>query len=348
MSAAAGEGRAGGATGGGVSLAQRVFETLADGAFHSGAALAARLGLTRSAVWKAVGELRERGLEVQAVTNRGYRLAAPRVPLDAGRILAALAPATRARVRRCEVAWQLGSTNSELLARPPPEPGRCDVLLAEFQSAGRGRHARRWVAPPGGAICLSVSWAFAALPPGSGALSLAMGVAALEALATLGELPVGLKWPNDLLAGARKLGGMLLEMRSEGGGPALLVFGIGLNVALGSEARAGIAALGQAATDLAELGVAHCDRNALAAALVDAAVGAFERFEREGFAAFIERWQRADLLRGESVSLTGAGGNAEFTGRAAGVDADGALLVETPSGLRRFSSGEVSVRSRPD
>jgi BirA family biotin operon repressor/biotin-[acetyl-CoA-carboxylase] ligase len=341
-------GGAGGATGAGAGLAQRVFATLADGAFHSGAALAAGLGLTRSAVWKAVGQLRALGLEVQAVTNRGYRLGAPRVPLDAARILAGLAADTRGRVRHAEVAWQLGSTNSVLLARPPPEPGRCDVLLAEYQSAGRGRHARRWVAPPGGAICLSVSWSFAALPPGTGALSLAMGVAALEALSTLGALPVGLKWPNDLLAGGRKLGGMLLEMRSEGGGPALLVFGIGLNVALGEAARAEIAGLGQPATDLEALGVAHCDRNALAAALVDAVVGAFQRFEREGFGAFLERWQRADVLRGSVVTLTGGGEGGETAGRAAGVDADGALLIETPSGLRRFISGEVSVRIKAD
>lgn len=330
----------------GAGLARRVFETLADGEFHSGAALAARLGLTRSAVWKAVGTLRALGLEVQAVTNRGYRLAAPRVPLDAHRIRDGLRPDVRARVRRGEVAWQLGSTNSELLARPPPEPGQCDFLLAEYQSAGRGRHARRWLAPPGGAICLSVSWSFAALPPGTGALSLAMGVAALEAIAALGPLPVGLKWPNDLLAGGRKLGGMLLELRSEGGGPSLLVFGIGLNVALGEAARAEVAGLGPPATDLEELGVARCDRNALAAGLIDAAVNAFLRFEREGFRAFFERWQRADQLRGAAVSITGGGQGGEVVGRAAGVDEEGALLLETPAGLRRFISGEVSVRIR--
>ena len=332
----------------GVSLAQRVFGTLADGEFHSGAALAARLGLTRSAVWKAVGQLRGLGLEVQAVTNRGYRLASPCVPLDAQRIHAGLGPAVAGRVRRGEIVWQLGSTNTELLSRPPPEPGQCDFLLSEYQSAGRGRYARRWVAPPGGALCLSVSWSFAALPPGTGALSLAMGVAALEALGTLGELPVGLKWPNDLLANGHKLGGMLLELRSEGGGPALLVFGIGLNVALGREARAQIAALGLPAADLQELGIERCDRNALAAALIGAVVDAFGRFEREGFRAFFERWQRADLLRGATVRVVTGGGHGDAVGRAAGVDEEGALLLETPAGLKRFISGEVSVRVAND
>ncbi|MCC7464209.1 MAG: biotin--[acetyl-CoA-carboxylase] ligase [Gammaproteobacteria bacterium] len=343
MSRAARVGGTAGA-GGGASLAQRVFALLADGGFHSGAALAARLGLTRSAVWKAVGQLRGQGLEVQAVRNRGYRLATACVPLDAGRVRAALGREAAARVRRGEVVWQLGSTNSELLVRAPPQPGQCDFLLAEYQSAGRGRHARRWVAPPGGALCLSVSWSFAALPPGAGALSLAAGVAVLEALATLGELPIGLKWPNDLLAQGRKLGGMLLELRSEGGGPALLVFGIGLNVALGQRSRALIAELGVPPADLAELGVVSCDRNALAAALIDALVVAFLRFEREGFRAFFERWQRADLLRGAIVRISGRGDGAETVGRAAGVDEDGALLLDTPSGLKRFISGEVSVR----
>jgi BirA family biotin operon repressor/biotin-[acetyl-CoA-carboxylase] ligase len=327
------------------SLAERVFLTLADGEFHSGAALAARHGLTRSAVWKAVRVLRELGLSVQAVTNRGYRLAAPLVPLDAQRIRTGLPPPVLARLRQGEVAWTVGSTNTELLARAPPLPGQFDFLLAEFQSAGRGRHARTWLAPPGGAICLSLSWSFAALPSGAGALSLAMGVAALRALATLGKLPVGLKWPNDLLADGRKLGGMLLELRSEGGGPAQVVYGIGLNVTLGPELRARLTTSGLEPTDLAALGVTHCDRNRLASELIAAAIDAFVLFEREGFRAFFEDWQNADLLRGHTITVSGAG--AEVSGRAAGVDSDGALLVETPAGIKRFISGEVSVRFKP-
>ena len=326
------------------SLAQRVFLSLADGEFHSGAALAAQHGLTRSAVWKAVRVLRELGLAVQAVTNRGYRLPAPVVPLDAARIRAGLPASLLARLRHGEVAWTLGSTNSELLGRAPPPPGQFDFLLAEYQSAGRGRHARSWIAPPGGAICLSLSWSFAALPGDAGALSLAMGVAALRALATLGRLPVGLKWPNDLLADGRKLGGMLLELRSEGGGPAHVVYGIGLNVALGAELSARVAASGLEPTDLAVLGVPGCDRNRLAAELIAAAVDAFVVFEREGFRAFFADWQSADLLRGQTVTVSGVG--TEVAGRAAGVDSDGALLVETAGGLQRFISGEVSVRAR--
>ena len=326
------------------SLAETVFAALADGEFHSGAAIAAGRSLSRSAVWKAVRGLRELGLEVQAVTRRGYRLAARCVPLDADRIRDALAPDVRARLRRGETAWSLGSTNSELLARPPPPPGEFDFLLAEYQSAGRGRRARSWIAPPGGAICLSMSWSYAALPPDAGALSLAMGVAALRALATLGPLAIGLKWPNDLLAGGRKLGGMLLELRSEGGGPALVVFGIGINVALGAALAARVAATGTEATDLASLGIADCNRNRLAAALIDAGVAAFLAFQRDGFRVFHDEWQQADLLRGQPVSVTGAG--EPILGRAAGVDADGALRVETAGGLVRCISGEVSVRTR--
>ena len=147
-----------------------------------------------------------------------------------------------------------------------------------------------------------MSWSFAALPADAGALSLAMGVAALGALATLGTLPVGLKWPNDLLADGRKLGGLLLELRAERGGPAHVVFGIGLNVALGEELRARVAASGLAPTDLVALGISSCDRNRLAAALIAAAVGAFMQFEREGFRAFFADWQNADLLRGQTVT----------------------------------------------
>lgn len=323
-------------------LAQQVFRILADGEFHSGATLAATLGVTRSAIWKAVGSLRALGVVVEAITRRGYRIPASLAPLDAERIRVALPAVALSRLRHGEAVWTLGSTNSELLVRQPPPPGQFDFLVAEYQGAGRGRQSRSWLAPPGGAICLSLNWSYAALPGDAGALSLAMGVAALEALSSLGPLPVGLKWPNDLLVGGRKIGGMLLELRSEGGGPVHVVYGIGLNVSLAAPMREEIARSGLEPTDLVTLGVRAVDRNQLAAALIATAVDALDLFAREGFRAFFNAWQSADVLRGKPVSVLAA--NTEVTGRAAGVDSDGALLVETATGLQRFISGAVSLR----
>ena len=337
------------------TLVQRVFGALADGAVHSGEQLAAEQRVTRTAIWKAVGALQELGVGIEATPNRGYRIASPVTPLAAERICAQLAPEVRARLRRGEAAWSLASTNSALLSMGAPSapgapqeaaelrPGQFDFLAAEYQSAGRGRSSRQWFAPPGGALCLSLAWSFAALPKGAAALSLAVGVCALRALASIAPLDVRLKWPNDLLVGGRKLGGILIELRAEGGGPAYVVIGIGINCALGASVASQVRATGAEPVDLAALGVAHCDRNRLAAELLGQIVRGVLEFERAGLQAFAADWAAADALAGRVVTVALPDG--QFVGHARGIDADGALCVHGNGALRRFNSGEVSVRA---
>lgn len=325
------------------TLAQRVFQRLGDGGYSSGEALAAELGVSRSAVWKAVRSLEAAGVRIDAVTHRGYRLATGLVALDAARITADLSPAARSRLAACEVAWTLPSTNAALLAGAEPAPGRAVALLAEHQTTGRGRRGREWIAPLGGALCLSLAWTFPALPQDLGALSLVVGVCALRSLTAAGAAGLALKWPNDLVAGGRKLGGILIEMRAESAGPVLVVIGIGLNVALGEAARARVTAAGTEAVDILDLG-GDVDRNRLAAALLEQLLDALPRFAAKGFTPFSAEWRAADVLRGRSVSVL-LGAEREV-GIARGIDAAGALLVETPGGLRRFVAGEVSVRAQ--
>ena len=201
-------------------LVARLFAKLADGQFHSGEALAADLGVSRSAIWKAATALRDLGATVHAVRNRGYRLPRTAEPLDAAQITASLSDTARPHVARVDTAWTLGSTNTVLMERPHPRVGTGEALLAEYQTAGRGRRGRTWVAPPGGSICLSFSWVFGEVPRDLGALGLVIGVCAKEALTQLGVVGVGLKWPNDLLIDDRKLGGILIDLRAESSGPA--------------------------------------------------------------------------------------------------------------------------------
>src|SRR6266853_2663571 len=323
-------------------LTARVFAQLCDGRFHSGEQLARSLGVSRSAIWKAAGTLRELGATLHAVRNRGYRLASASDPLDAAKIRERLAPEVRDHVRSVEATWSTASTNSVLLARANPPAAMSEVFLAEYQTAGRGRRGRAWVASPGGAICLSHSWTFREVPRDLGALSLGIGVCALRALRELGVAGAGLKWPNDLLHGERKLGGVLIELRAESAGPACVVIGIGLNMALGAALRQRISESGMAATDLKGAGLAQASRNSVAAALVSAGVRGLLAFEREGLKPFIAEWQAADGLRGRPVGGTAADGIAD--GLARGVDVHGALLVETPQGVPRFISGDVTVR----
>lgn len=326
-------------------LVERVFIELTDGEFHSGEGLAHRLGVTRSAVWKAAGALRALGVELEAVRNRGYRLSVATEPLDVAKIRSAIAPEVGDRLRRLEVEWSVDSTNTQLTGREAPPAGCAEVLLAEVQSAGRGRRGRSWLAPPGGAVCLSLSWTFPEMPRDVGALSLAIGVCVLRALQSVAAEDVRLKWPNDVLIGDRKLGGILIELRAESAGPACVVVGIGLNVALGNSLLEKIAATGLPATDLRSrsgASGAHPSRNAVAAGLIVQTIRGLMEFEREGLRPFVEEWRRADALRGRDVTVHAAEEGAR--GLARGIDLSGALLVETPHGLRKFVGGEVSVR----
>ena len=201
-----------------ISLVASVFAHLSDGQFHSGEDLASALGVSRSAVWKAVKSLRELGATLHAVRNRGYRLAKSSEPLDASLIGERLSAPVRGRLRSLDVVWSVDSTNTTLFSRPFPPNGSTEVMLAEYQTAGRGRRGRAWLAPPGGAICLSLSWTFRDVPEDLGALGLVIGVCELRALRELGILDAKLKWPNDVLVEGRKLGGILIELRAESGG----------------------------------------------------------------------------------------------------------------------------------
>ena len=326
------------------NLIARVFAELADGQFHSGEALAEALGVSRSAVWKAVKSLRDLGATLHAVRNRGYRLAKSSEALASAPILASLSDNVRGRVKSLDVVWSVDSTNTVLLSRPSPVNGCTEVMLAEYQTAGRGRRGKPWVAPPGGAVCLSFSWNFRDVPEDLGSLGLVIGVCELRALRALGIAHAKLKWPNDLMVDDKKLGGILIELRAESDGPAYVVVGVGLNVALGEPLLAQIAETGVAPTDLVAAGLQQPSRNAVAGAILDACLKGLLEFEREGLRPFLEDWRDADALRGRMVNVRGAAGGV-VQGLARGVDLHGALLVETLEvGLRKFVSGEVSVR----
>lgn len=315
--------------------------------FVSGAALATRLGVSRTAVWKAIGQLRNWGTHIEALPRQGYRLALPASPLDADEVRALLMAPVHQRLRTGSCVTSVDSTNTVLLQRGPPPPGQFDFLTAEHQGAGRGRHGRRWLASPGSAICLSWSWTFPALPAHASALALVVGIAARRALARCDVHDVQLKWPNDLVTAQGKLGGILIEMRSEATGPVHTTIGIGLNVAIAPDLRAHLDPLGQNPTDLCTLlGEPPPGRSLLTAMLLQEGVQALLQFGVEGLAPFHGAWQDADALRGRAVRLHGAvASGAPDQGVARGIDADGALLVEAGGRIQRIVTGEISVRT---
>ena len=303
----------------------------------SGDALARAVGQTRAAVWKRIETLRERGVRIDARPGRGYALAAPVELLESERILARMRQA--GSVSALEVAWSLDSTNSELLRRKAPAQGAA-VLLAEQQTGGRGRRGRHWASPIAANLYLSVSRQFSGGLARLGGLSLVVGVAVAEALRQAGYDGVGVKWPNDLLAGGAKLGGILVEGGGEHAGPARAVIGIGLNVRMPADFAATI---DQAWTDLARLGVDAPSRNALAACLLDALLPALDLFDDEGLSPFLARYAALDVLAGRAVTVHGAQGDEH--GIADGIGEDGALRVRMGQAVRRVHAGDVSVRA---
>ncbi len=320
---------------------RQLLDILSDGRFHSGEVLAAQLGgVSRAAVWKGIRILQTFGLEIHAVRGRGYRLAEPLELLAAERIQAALTDAARPWVTGIEVHERLVSTNTYLLNRAKDELPGGWVCLAEYQSAGRGRRGRSWVSPFAANLYLSLLWRFtleAALLSG---LSLAVGVALIRALHGLGIPELGLKWPNDVLWRRHKLAGVLLEFGGESSGPGYIVAGIGLNVAMPHHTEP---AIDQPWVDLRSIvGPGQLSRNRLAARLIGELVTAFVQFEQAGFAAFREDWARYDLARNQPVTLSLP--TMAIDGIARGVDATGALLLETAAGIRPFLGGEISLR----
>jgi len=256
-----------------------------------------------------------------------------------------LDPAVATALDSLEVLDVVASTNDYLRDVGSPVAGRLQVALAEYQTGGRGRHGRRWLSPAGHGVCMSVAWTFPAMPPTLPALSLAAGVAVRRALSAWAPPAVlGLKWPNDILAGGAKLGGLLIDVQGETDGRIPVVVGIGVN----------IAPVGDLATrfDNAEslppvglqsvVGDRAVSRNAVAAAFVNELFAALLKFQSSGFSTFANDWRRYDAMKGSSVRVrVGAG---TFDGVATGISDDGALLFEDGSGVRSLLAGEVTLR----
>jgi len=318
----------------------QLLTALADGRFHSGQSLADTAGISRTAIWKHVQALRRRGLDAFSVPGRGYRLAGPLDLLDPGRIRSGLAPDVAERVREITVELELPSTNQYLLERLPAAKAHGRVCLAECQTAGQGRHGNPWASPLAAGLYLSIGWRAEGMAEPLTGLSLAAGVAAVRALAHCGIDGIGLKWPNDLVAGGAKLGGILLQMRGEITGPCLWVLGIGINVSLSGKTQEQI---DQPVTDLQGLSSNLPRRSELAAALINELVGCLADYPRTGFRPYVRDWQRYDCMSGHQVMLSTA--NRAVRGRMIGVDEAGALLLSVDGVVQRYASGELTLRS---
>jgi len=324
-----------------------LLRQLADGQFHSGEDLAARVGLTRARVSQVLKEAEGAGLALERMKGRGYRLLEAPDFLDAKKIRARLAVLAETLGTplplAIEVVDQIESTSSELMRRAQRRDIHQAVLAAEWQTAGRGRRGRAWTAIAGGSLTFSLGWKFEQGAGFLAGLSLAVGVAVVRALEAEGFKDVALKWPNDLIHRHLKVGGILIELNGDALGPTTTVVGVGLNVRLPVAARKDIPV---PITDLASVAgrkAAPIDRNRLLAALLAELATVLDVYAREGFSPFAAEWQHRHAYQGKPVRLLLPDG-ATVTGKVAGVDASGALVLADGPRRTRFLSGEITLR----
>ncbi|MCF7981092.1 MAG: bifunctional biotin--[acetyl-CoA-carboxylase] ligase/biotin operon repressor BirA [Pseudomonadales bacterium] len=323
--------------------ANQIIKILADGGFHSGQSLGCRLGVSRTAIWKHISRLEKLGLKVHSVKGRGYRLAASLELLSKPLIRADLTENAAKLFGSIDIRSEVISTNDEVRAKAKGSPPSPHVCLAEMQSSGRGRRGRSWVSPYAANIYLSLAWDFPEMTGALDGLSLCVGIAVADAIAKLGVSGVGLKWPNDLIYQRRKLAGILLELEGELSGPARVIIGIGVNVAM---TKAEGADIDQDWVSLVDIADTKISRNALAAEILNQLAEVLPRFQEGGFVEFHKRWHDLDVLRGNSVMLSLA--NTQVKGWAKGVTDIGELVIENDTGIRTYRAGEVSLRVAND
>ncbi|MEM8942789.1 MAG: biotin--[acetyl-CoA-carboxylase] ligase, partial [Pseudomonadota bacterium] len=215
------------------------------------------------------------------------------------------------------------------------------VIVAEHQSAGKGRRGKSWVSPIACNIYLSVGWQFERGVEVLEGLSLVVGVLVCDTLAQFGVSDLSLKWPNDVLRNKRKLAGVLIEVTGDPSGPCTAVIGLGVNVRVPVSAQASIE---QAWADLSDEQGVTPSRNTLIAAFLSRLLPTLVSYPDEGFGHWRERWMRLDANAGAKVRVLSQMDQCRY-GVARGVDEHGALVLQTEAGIEKVYGGEVSLRS---
>lgn len=315
----------------------RLLALLSDGQVHSGQELAAVLGVTRTAVWKQLSKLEVLGLRVEALKSKGYKLVGGIDLLDECVIRSHLREDVRSKIESIEIAPILDSTNAYML-RQSINQG-VGVCFAEYQTAGRGRRGRAWVSPFAKNIYLSLAISLESGIRVLEGLSLAVGVAVIDALEQIGLEGTCLKWPNDILWQGKKLGGVLIEIAGDPSGRCYCVVGVGLNLFSSALMEQAIT---QEWVALEAIFKGRLDRNRIAALLLDELIPLLNGYESRGFAYYHERWALLNAHRNQVVDILM--GNSKKSGVMMGVNEMGALVLETNEGIEIFHGGEISLR----
>ncbi len=308
--------------------------------FVSGEEICQMLKVTRAAVWKHIQSLREDGYWIEARPRAGYILHSVPDRLYPWEIADGLPTAVLGK--KIYYYPSLASTNdlAKDLARSGSEEGT--LVVAEEQTGGKGRLGRTWHSPPYKGLLFSLILRPAVEPRVVAQVTMVAAVALACAVKKTSGVPCGIKWPNDLLAGSRKFGGILTELSAEMDRVSFLVVGAGINV--NQEEGDFPPSISNAATSLKLETGRHVDRVRLLKTSLCELERWYTAWLAEGFLPILARWKELTVSLNRPVAVHSPGGVIE--GWAEDVDEDGALVLRTASGeIKRFVSGEVSLRS---
>lgn len=318
----------------------KVLSLLDDHRYYSGQALAQRFNVTRATIHNCIDRIESLGIAIERVRGLGYRLAHPLDLLNRAEILKKISIETSIELKNIQCLQEVDSTNRFATEIEPPLEGQFSVVLAEMQTAGKGRRGRQWVSPYAANIYMSVLWPLQRPLNESGVLSPMLAIGMLNSLNNLDVAGLGLKWPNDIYCHGKKLAGLLVECSGEISGGCKMVIGMGVNVYMSQLKDVQI---DQQWTDVSsQTSQWQFSRNDLAAELINNCVADLVRFENNSYSNLNDEWSRWDMLKDKQVDLHAA--NFVKTGVSRGIDSDGCLLLETTSGVEKFSAGDVSLR----
>ena len=312
------------------------------GKFVSGQYLGDELNISRAAVAKHIQSLQDMGLDIFKVTGKGYRLSNELNLLNHKNISEHYLKIT-GQETKLEVHPVIDSTNSELMRRVQKgeslESGT--TVVAQMQTAGRGRRGRTWQSPFGSNLYYSYYWLLDDGLQAAMGLSIVVGLAVYDTLKKLYDIDVQLKWPNDILVNNKKLAGVLAELDGQPQGPCKLVIGIGLNIKMPQNYSE---LIDQPWTDLSLLNNSNdpIDKNKLVAQLTHNLEIRLEEYRQTGLAVMYKEWNQLHAFQDQLVSL--ATGKRNWQGICEGIDAQGGIQIRQDGDVKGYFGGEISLR----
>lgn len=318
------------------SVKEELIKQLASGEFVSGQQIGEKFGITRAAVAKHIKSIADLGLDVFRVTGKGYKLSESISLLKKSKIASFLEK--KNLTNRVDVFSLIDSTNDLLMRKVPNQIKSGEVCIAEYQSAGRGRRGRQWVSPFGSNLYFSMYWKIEQGMAAAMGLNIVAALAVSDAIKSLYNIDVQLKWPNDIYLSGVKLAGILIDLDGQALEPCHCVIGIGLNLKMPEESAEKV---DQPWTDIATHTEIEIDRNELVAEIIASLTNRLIAHQNQE-STFVHEWQTQDYFYNKLVKLIS--GDKEIYGLCKGIDDQGALMLESEGVIKPMYGGELSLR----